>query len=166
MKVNCEGLPGPVAKCQGREAWDGEGGGGCGKDGRKFTASQQLAPLHSTTHLLNHVRSHQCMCGQLYAKLIWCTFSTLASPPPPWHRLRRVDQPGRHAKGLPTYVPRAAGSELRSVPSNYCLRPSISGDLCGESHLGRFRNSWTSQRFVRSSAPELSCEGGGLLFTS
>ena len=49
MKVNCEGLPGPVAKCQGREAWDGEGGGGCGKDGRKADDTGLLAGLRQTS---------------------------------------------------------------------------------------------------------------------
>ena len=44
--------------------------------------------------------------------------NTLASPPPPWHRLRWVDQPGRHARRLPPIRARAAASELVSVERN------------------------------------------------
>ena len=94
MKVNCEGLPGPVAKCQGREAWDGEGGGGCGKDGQKADHIGMLAHLQGTLRLpAPFDRPDPCLKNMCRTTdLMWDLhfgFAAAALAPPPKARTTR-----------------------------------------------------------------------------
>jgi hypothetical protein len=129
LKVNCEGLPGPVAKCQGWEAWDGEGGGGCGKDGRKADYTGLLAGLRQTSsRSAPFVGSDPCLnYTWRTTDLTWDLhfgFAAAASAPPPKARTTRPPCKKSAANSSASCYKRAGfgGKELLASVQN--LEPS------------------------------------------
>ena len=155
MTVNCEGLPGPVAKCQGREAWDGEGGGGCGKDGRKADGIGMLAHLQGTLRLpAPFDRSDPCLnYTWRTTDLMWDLhfgFAAAALAPPPKGRPTRPPCKKSAANSSASCCKRAGfgGKELLAsaqnlAPSHCCEAERLDG-LPGQSN-----------RIFRSSAGRL-----------